>query len=177
MAPDVRDAPVLAPMTGAHADAVLAIYAAGILGGHSTFEAEPPTWAAFDGGRLADHRLVALGPDGTGARDAAVLGWVAVSLVSTRPVYRGVVEHSLYVDPAARGRGVGRLLLQGLLDSARAGGLWTVQAGVFPENAPSLALHAAAGFRVVGTRERLGLMTHGPHAGTWRDVVLLEKRL
>ena len=162
--------PVLAPMRAAHADAVLDVYAAGIATGTATFQAEPPTWAEFDAGHLPGHRLVALDGD-------EVLGWVAASPVSGRCVYAGVVEHSLYVRPGARGRGVGRALLDGLLDSARAGGVWTVQAGVFPQNAVSLALHAAAGFRVVGTRERLGRMTHGPLAGEWLDVVLLEKRL
>ena len=88
-----------------------------------------------------------------------------------------MIEHSVYVDPAARGRGVGRALLDALLGSAAAGGVWTVQSGVFPENAASLALHAAAGFRVVGTRERLAKMTYGPFADRWRDVILLEKRL
>jgi phosphinothricin acetyltransferase len=157
-------------MRAAHADAVLDVYAAGIATGTATFQAEPPTWAEFDAGHLPGHRLVALDGD-------EVLGWVAASPVSGRCVYAGVVEHSLYVRPGARGRGVGRALLDGLLDSARAGGVWTVQAGVFPQNAVSLALHAAAGFRVVGTRERLGRMTHGPLAGEWLDVVLLEKRL
>ncbi|WP_087509123.1 GNAT family N-acetyltransferase [Cellulomonas iranensis] len=157
-------------MRDEHAPGVLDAYAAGIATGVATFQAQPPTWQEFDTGHLADHRYVALDGDD-------VLGWVAVSPVSGRCVYAGVVEHSVYVAPAARGRGVGRLLLGRLLDSARDGGLWTVQAGVFPQNAASLALHAAAGFRVVGTRERLGLMTHGPHAGRWLDVVLLEKRL
>lgn len=161
----------LAPMLAAHADAVLDIYAAGIAAGHATFQQDAPTWAAFDADHLPDHRLVALDPDGT------VLGWVAASPVSGRCVYSGVVEHSVYVAPSARGRGVGRRLLDGLLASARTGGVWTVQAGVFPQNTASLALHDAAGFRVVGTRERLGLMSHGPLAGTWLDVVLLEKRL
>lgn len=165
-----RPGPALAPMRAAHADAVLDIYAAGIATGTATFQAEPPTWVEFDAGHLPGHRLVALDGD-------EVLGWVAASPVSGRCVYAGVVEHSLYVRPGARGRGVGRALLDGLLDSARAGGVWTVQAGVFPQNAASLALHAAAGFRVVGTRERLGRMTHGPLAGRWLDVVLLEKRL
>ncbi|MBU5421991.1 GNAT family N-acetyltransferase [Cellulomonas hominis] len=157
-------------MRAAHADAVLDVYAAGIATGTATFQAEPPTWAEFDAGHRPGHRLVALDGD-------EVLGWVAASPVSGRCVYAGVVEHSLYVRPGARGRGVGRALLDGLLDSASAGGVWTVQAGVFPQNAASLALHAAAGFRVVGTRERLGRMTHGPLAGEWLDVVLLEKRL
>jgi phosphinothricin acetyltransferase len=158
------------PMRDEHAPGVLDVYAAGIATGVATFQAQPPTWEEFDAGHLPDHRYVALDDD-------EVLGWVAASPVSGRCVYAGVVEHSVYVAPAARGRGVGRLLLDRLLDSASAGGLWTVQAGVFPQNAASLALHAAAGFRVVGTRERLGLMTHGPHAGRWLDVVLLEKRL
>ncbi len=158
-------------MTQRHAAAVLDIYAAGIATGHATFESAPPTWPEFDANHLPEHRLVALDD----AEEA--VGWVAASPVSARSVYRGVVEHSLYVHPAASGRGAGRLLLEGLLASARAGGVWTVQGTVFPENTPSLSLHAAAGFRVVGTRERLGLMSHGPLAGRWRDVVLLEKRL
>ncbi|MBO3087869.1 GNAT family N-acetyltransferase [Cellulomonas dongxiuzhuiae] len=158
------------PMRPAHAPAVLDVHAAGIATGLATFESQPPAWDEFDAGHLPEHRFVAL--DG-----GDVVGWVAVSPVSRRRVYAGVVEHSVYVAPAARGRGVGRVLLERLLASARVGGLWTVQGGVFPQNVASLALHAAAGFRVVGTRERLGLMTHGPLAGTWLDVVLLEKRL
>ena len=159
------------PMTADHADAVLAVFAEGIATGHATFQSEPPTWADFDAGHRADLRIAAV--DGAGA----VLGWAAVSPVSGRCVYAGVVELSLYVAAAARGRGVGRLLLDALLTSAAAAGVWTVQSGVFPENAASLALHEAAGFRVVGRRERLGLMTHGPLAGQWRDVLLLERRL
>jgi len=161
----------LAPMTGAHADAVLGIYAAGIATGHATFQQDTPSWTEFDADHLTDHRLVALD------EADAVLGWVAASPVSGRCVYAGVVECSVYVAAAARGLGVGRRLLDGLLASARSAGVWTVQAGIFPQNTASLALHAAAGFRVVGTRERLGLMGHGPLAGTWLDVVLLENRL
>lgn len=161
----------LVPMRPEHAGAVLDVYAAGIATGTATFQADAPTWDEFDSGHLPDHRFVALGGDDD------VLGWVAVSPVSGRCVYAGVVEHSVYVSPAARGRGVGRALLGRLLDSASAGGIWTVQSGVFPQNAASLALHEATGFRVVGTRERLGRMTHGPLAGQWLDVVLLEKRL
>ena len=117
------------------------------------------------------------GDAGRAAGPAAVLGWVAASPVSRRAVYAGVVEASLYVGAAARGRGVGRALMDALLASAEAGGVWTVQSTVFPENAGSLALHAAAGFRVVGRRERIARMAHGPLAGEWRDVVLLERRL
>jgi phosphinothricin acetyltransferase len=153
-------------MSPADADAVLAIYQAGLDGGHASFEISAPAWAEFDATRLAEHRFVAVDPGSGG-----VLGWVAVTAVSSRCVYAGVVEHSVYVDPAARGRGVGRLLLRTLIDSTEAAGVWTIQSGVFPENAASLALHAAFGFRVVGTRERIG-----QHHGRWRDVVLLERR-
>ncbi len=161
----------IAPLAAEHWPGVEETYAAGIATGHATFESSPPSWEAFDAGRRPDHRLVALDE-----RDE-VLGWVAVSDVSERCVYAGVVEHSVYVHPRARGRGVGRLLLDSLLDSTARAGIWTVQSGVFPENTASLALHAAAGFRTVGTRSRIGRMGHGPLAGTWRDIVLLEHRL
>jgi L-amino acid N-acyltransferase YncA len=152
------------PMTGTHAAAVLAIYQAGIDEGNATFETHAPDWAAFSAARLAGHRYV--------MTDAGrVLGWVAASAVSSRPVYAGVIEHSVYVHPAARGAGVGRELLTALITSAQAAGIWTIQSGIFPENTASLALHLAAGFRVVGTRERLGR-----HHGRWRDVVLIERR-
>ncbi len=154
----------VAAMLPEHAEQVLAIYQAGIDGGDATFESTAPTWEAFDAARLPAHRLVALG----GGR---VLGWAAVVPVSDRCAYAGVVEHSVYVRTDARGRGVGLALLQALLASTDAAGIWTVQSGVFPENTASLALHARAGFRVVGTRERLGR-----HLGRWRDVVLVERR-
>jgi L-amino acid N-acyltransferase YncA len=144
--------------------AVERIYAAGIATGDATFETEPPTWEAFDAGRLAAHRLVA-------ERDGKVVGWAAVSGVSERCVYAGVVEHSVYVDPAHAGQGVGTALLQALIASTEAAGIWTIQTGIFPENTASLALHERSGFRVVGRRERLGR-----HFGRWRDVVLLERR-
>ncbi|MFC4147880.1 N-acetyltransferase family protein [Micromonospora mangrovi] len=153
------------PMRADDAAAVLAIYQAGLDGGDASFETTAPSWAAFDAGRLPDHRLVAV--DGADT----VLGWVAVSPTSTRPVYAGVVEHSVYVDPATRGRGVARLLLDALIAATEAAGIWTVQSGVFPENAASLAVHRRAGFRIVGTRERVGR-----HHGRWRDVILLERR-
>ena len=158
-------------MTADHWPQVREIYAAGIATGNATFESEPPSWEKFDAGKLPTHRLVALDEDG------AVLGWVAVSAVSDRCVYAGVVEHSVYVHPDARGRGVGRALLDALLRSTAEAGVWTVQSGVFPENVASLALYAAVGFRTVGTRSRLGRMSYGPLAGRWRDVVLLEHRL
>ena len=165
-----RDEPVVAPMTPADWPAVRDVYAAGIATGHATFQAAPPTWEQFHAAHLPDHRLLAL--DGAGT----VLGWAAVSPVSARPVYAGVVEHSVYVSPTAQGRGVGRLLLTELIASTEDAGIWTLQASVFPENTASLTLHAAAGFRVVGTRERIARMSHGPLAGQWRDTVLLERR-
>ena len=145
--------------------AVAAIYAAGICTGQATFETQPPSWESFDSTKLPAHRFVAVD------RAGSVLGWVAVSLVSARHVYRGVVEHSVYVDPGAAGRGVGTALLASLIASTEAAGIWTIQAGVFPENAASLALHQRFGFRIIGTRERVG-----EHHGNWRDVVLIERR-
>jgi L-amino acid N-acyltransferase YncA len=145
---------------------VLAIYQAGLDTGQASFETQAPDWAAFDAARLPDHRYVAR-DRGSGE----VLGWVAVSAVSSRCVYAGVVEHSVYVRPGAHGRGVGTTLLRALIDSTEAAGIWTIESGIFPENAASLRLHRGAGFRVVGTRERLGR-----HHGRWRDVILLERR-
>ncbi|MFI7551377.1 GNAT family N-acetyltransferase [Micromonospora sediminimaris] len=155
----------LRPMTADDADRVLAIYQAGLDGGNASFETVAPSWTDFDAGRLPAHRLVAVDGDGT------LIGWIAVSPTSARAVYAGVVEHSVYVDPVAQGRGVARLLLDALIESTDAAGIWTIQSGVFPENTASLALHRRAGFRVVGTRERVGR-----HHGRWRDVVLLERR-
>lgn len=152
-------------MTSRHAQQVVAIYQAGIDEGDATFETAAPGWAEFSASRLPEHRFVALDANG------AVLGWVAVSAVSSRCVYQGVVEHSVYVHPVARGRGIGGLLLGALIASTEAAGLWTIQSGIFPENAASVALHLAAGFRVVGTRERIGR-----HHGRWRNVLLLERR-
>ncbi len=159
---DVR----VAAMRPAHADQVLAIYQAGIDEGNATFETRAPTWAEFSAARLPGHRFVA-----TDRAAGRVLGWVAVSATSSRPVYAGVVEHSVYVHPAARGRGVGRLLLAALIDSTELAGIWTIQSGIFPENTASIALHRSAGFRVVGTRERVA-----SHHGRWRDILLIERR-
>jgi phosphinothricin acetyltransferase len=152
------------PMSCTHAAAVLAIYQAGIDEGNATFETRAPGWPAFDTARLPGHRFVA-----TAA--GRVTGWVAASATSGRCVYAGVVEHSVYVHPGARGRGTGRLLLDALFTSTEAAGIWTIESGIFPENAASLALHRAAGFRVVGIRERIG-----QHHGRWRDVLLIERR-
>ncbi|MEV0987913.1 N-acetyltransferase family protein [Streptomyces sp. NPDC049949] len=158
----------IAPLAEAHADEVLAIYQAGIDGGDATFETTAPTWEAFAAGKLPEHRFVAVGKDGENGK---VMGWVAASTVSDRCAYAGVVEHSVYVHPAARGQGVAMRLLTALIGSTEAAGIWTIQSGIFPENRASLALHQRAGFRIIGTRERIGR-----HHGVWRDVVLLERR-
>ncbi len=156
--------PQLRTMTPADWPAVRAIYAAGIGTGDATFETEPPTWQHFDRSRLVGHRFVVTSID-------TVVGWVAATPVSDRDAYRGVVEHSVYVHPDAVGQGLGTALLQALIDSTEAAGIWTIQSGVFPENTVSLALHERAGFRVVGRRMRIGRLH-----GVWRDVILLERR-
>jgi L-amino acid N-acyltransferase YncA len=143
---------------------VHAIYAAGIATRNATFETEPPSWMHFDGSHLEALRFVA-------TSEATVVGWAAASPVSDRCAYRGVAEHSVYVDPSATRQGVGARLLHHLVDASERAGIWTLQSGVFPENAASLALHRRCGFRVVGRRERLGVLD-----GIWRDVVFIERR-
>ena len=149
--------------------AVEAIFAEGIATGNATFEQQTPTWQSFDAGKLAAPRLV--------FDDGEVRGWAVVSPTSSRPAYRGVVENSVYVSASARGRGIGAALLDALIESCEAAGIWTIQSGIFPENEASLALHRAHGFREVGRRERIAQMPYGPHAGQWRDVVFVERRL
>lgn len=144
---------------------VRAIYAAGIASGNATFEIEPPPWEVWDEGHLPDLRFVVT--DGE-----EVVGWAAASNVSDRCCYSGVAETSIYVHPGFVGRGIGSRLLPVLIDASERAGIWTMQAGIFPENAASLALHGACGFRVVGRRERLGKLD-----GQWRDVTLLERRV
>ncbi|MBX6750408.1 MAG: N-acetyltransferase, partial [Micromonosporaceae bacterium] len=136
-------------MTAADGPAVLAIYQAGLDGGQASFETTAPAWDAFDRAKLPDHRWVAV-------LDGAVVGWVAVSAVSARPVYAGVVENSVYADPLVQGCGVGSALLRALVESTEAAGIWTIQSGISPTNTASLRLHEKAGFRVVGTREKIG---------------------
>ncbi|MEL5990979.1 N-acetyltransferase family protein [Microbacterium phosphatis] len=150
--------------------AVERIYREGIATGEATFETEPPSWDAFDAGKLPGLRIVAVDAGG------AILGWAAASPVSAREAYRGVIEHSIYVAEAARGQGAGRLLLAALVAASDAQGYWTIQSAVFPENDASLRLHAAAGFREVGRRERIARSRLGPRAGQWRDTILLERR-
>ena len=143
--------------------AVRAIYEAGIRGGDATFETETPTWERWEAGH-PELRLVA-------ERAGAVVGWAALSPASSRHCYRGVGEVSVYVAEAARGGGVGRALLEQLVERSEDAGFWALEAGIFPENAASLRLHRGRGFRDVGVRERLG-----ESGGVWRDVLLLERR-
>jgi L-amino acid N-acyltransferase YncA len=143
--------------------AVRAIYLEGIATGNATFATSAPDWEEWDSNHLRVCRLV--------VRSGGVLGWVALSPVSERCVYRGVAEVSIYVAEHARGRGIGAVLLPALIQESERAGIWTLQAGIFPENDASIRLHKQAGFRVVGVREKLGCM-----GGRWRDVILMERR-
>jgi len=143
---------------------VRAIYLEGIATGMATFETDAPAWEKWDAGHLRKMRLV--------ARDGnEILGWAALSPVSDRCVYGGVAEVSVYVGAGGRGRGVGRALLDALVEASERNGIWTLQAGVFPENEASIKLHLRCGFREVGRRERIGKLQ-----GVWRDTLLLERR-
>jgi phosphinothricin acetyltransferase len=152
------------PMAQEHWPEVLRIYLEGIATGNATFETEAPSWEKWDSGHRATCRLIA-------QRDSIVLGWAALSPVSSRCVYAGVAEVSVYVAEIARGMGIGKSLLAALIESSENSGVWTLQAGIFPENTASIALHKSFGFREVGRRERIGKM-----GDSWRDVVLLERR-
>jgi L-amino acid N-acyltransferase YncA len=152
------------PLRPKHWPEVARVYAEGISTGNATFETEVPSWEHWDAAHLDPHRFCALA-------DGVVVGFVAVSSVSDRCVYGGVVEHTVYVAASARGHGVGRRLLERVIESTEHAGIWTIQSGIFPENEPSLRLHARVGFRVVGRRSRLGQLH-----GVWRDVLLVERR-
>ena len=155
---------IVSPMRTEDWESVRAIYVQGIATGNATFERTAPDWEGWDAAHLPVCRLVA-------RKGSAVLGWAALSPWSRRRVYAGVAEVSVYVAEEARGRGVGEALLSALVGASELQGIWTLQAGIFPENAASISLHQKFGFRVVGTRERIGCMD-----GRWRDVVLMERR-
>lgn len=160
------DAPpiVIDDLRPEHWPEVAQIYADGMATGNATFETEVPTWERWDSSHLPEHRFVAL-------REGEVVGWVGVSAVSDRCVYGGVVENGVYVAASARGQGVGRRLLERLVASTEAAGIWTIQSGIFPENEGSVRLHEQVGFEIIGRRKRLGKLN-----GVWRDVLLLERR-
>lgn len=145
-------------------DAVKFICREGIATGNATFETEAPTWKCWDEAHLKEARLVA-------RADGGIVGWAALSRVSSRCVYAGVAEVSIYVAMHARGKGLGKRLLTALVDESEQHGIWTLQAGIFPENTASVGLHEACDFRRVGRREKIGKL-----AGAWRDVLLLERR-
>lgn len=170
-------APVRAPnctlreMREEDGPAVMAIYAEGIATGHATYQTETGDWASFTAGKLPAPRLVACDDDGS------VLGYAVLSPTSSRAIYRGVCEISIYITGTARGRGVGHALMERLLKEADQAGVWTITSGIFPENKASLLLHAAHGFRCLGRQIAPGLMPVGPMQGQWRDVVRLERRV
>ncbi|HEY7368299.1 MAG TPA: GNAT family N-acetyltransferase [Thermoanaerobaculia bacterium] len=156
--------PELRPLVAEDWPTVRAIYEEGIATKNATFETAAPSWDTWDAKHAKAARLVAVTAE-------AVVGWAALSPVSDRCAYAGVAEVSVYVASAARGQGVGLRLLRELVEQSERQGIWSLQAGILPENAASLAIHERCGFRVVGTRERLGQLD-----GRWRDVVLLERR-
>ena len=155
------------PMHPDHWPAIREIYGQGIATGNATFETELPDWTKWDSGHRRDCRLVAVET----SDQHNVLGWAALSPVSSRHVYRGVAEVSVYVGSSARGRGIAKALLRALIRESEGAGIWTLQAGVFPENAPSITVHKSCGFREVGVRHKIGSLN-----GIWRDVQLLERR-
>jgi len=152
------------PLRPEHWPAVRAIYEEGIATRNATFETSVPTWRAWNASHLAFARLVAQDGD-------EVLGWAALSRVSDRCAYAGVAEVSVYVKASVQGKGIGSTLLASLVGESEANGIWTLTAGIFPENISSIRLHEKAGFRVVGVRERIGKLN-----GRWRDVLLFERR-
>jgi L-amino acid N-acyltransferase YncA len=153
-------------MTAEDWPSVARIYREGMAAGNATFEHTVPRWEQWRSARVDDPCLVARGGSGE------LLGWAALSPVSARAVYRGVGEVGVYVDQSHARRGIGRLLLGALIESSERAGFWTLQAGIFPENEGSIALHESCGFRLVGKRERVGRMADG----SWRDVMLYERR-
>lgn len=145
-------------------DQVKLIYQKGIDTGNATFQTSAPSWEDWDKSHLASCRIAM-------QEDSKVIGWAALTPVSSRCVYAGVAEVSVYVDPAHSGKGIGLNLLNELVRQSEAEGIWTLQAGIFPENAASLSIHEKAGFKILGTREKIGKQN-----GIWRDTVLLERR-
>lgn len=144
--------------------AVAGVYQEGVDTGNATFETDVPSWEIWDAGHLADARLVA-------EVDDEIVGWVALSPVSSRKVYEGVAEPSIYVATTAQGKGVGAALMAAVIAASEEAGFWTLQTAIFSENTASIALHERFGFRIVGARERIGLHHH-----VWRDTVLMERR-
>lgn len=158
------------PMKASHYEAVAAIFQQGIESGNATYETQSPSWEEWDKGHLAQARFVAVQQQ---FLQQKVIGWIALSPVSNRFVFRGVAELSIYIHNDFQGKGIGALLMKAAIENAETNGIWTIQSGIFPENKASLELHKKFGFREVGYRERIGQM---PKSGEWRDIILLERR-
>ncbi|MCC5938806.1 MAG: N-acetyltransferase [Lunatimonas sp.] len=152
------------PMWEEDWESVSTIFKEGIATGNATFRETVPSWEEWDKLFVQNCRFVA-------EKEGRVVGWIALSLVSTRPVYAGVAELSVYVSPFHFGQGIGRMLLEELVHESEQKGFWTLQASIFPENLASLKIHYENGFRLVGVREKIGR-----HFGAWRDLLLLERR-
>ena len=161
---------IIRAMTPDDGNSVVDIYGRAVKSGHATFQENPGSWDDWDSGHMAECRLVAVN------EDDQVVGWAGLSGVSSRCVYRGVAEISVYVDPDRHGQGIGKALLRALIDASEAEGIWSLEAGIFPENVASLAIHQSLGFEEIGRRRGLGRMAYGPKAGQWRDVMLLQRR-
>ena len=155
---------ILDKMLPADWEAVKQIYEEGIATGNATFQQQAPNWEEWNNDHLSHSRIIA-------KEDGTILGWAALTGVSGRCVYAGVAEVSVYVSDKARGKGVGKKLLQKLIEESEINNLWTLQAGIFPENIASIKIHEACGFRTIGKRERIGKMNN-----VWRDTLLLERR-
>lgn len=152
------------PMLAEDWPAVRRIYADGIATGNATFETQTPDWEIWDRNHHAECRLVARIAD-------EIVGWAALSPVSARACYAGVAEHSIYVDASRRGQGIGKRLLEALVEASEVSGFWTLQSSIFPENQASIAIHLACGFRILGRRKRVAMLN-----GVWRDTVIVERR-
>ncbi len=160
----VADGITITPMLPGDWPSVRRIYAGGIATGNATFETEVPDWETWDRNHRPECRLVARDGD-------EVVAWAALSPVSARACYSGIAEHSIYVDEAYRGQGIGKLLLAALVAESEAAGFWTLQSSIFPENLASIAVHLACGFRILGRRKRVAMLN-----GVWRDTVIVERR-
>ena len=147
-----------------HWESVKKIYEDGIATGNATFQTSAPTWEEWNQAHIPIPRLIAIAND-------EILGWAALTSVSGRCVYAGVAEVSIYIGSLARGKGIGKQLLNQLIEESEKQNIWTLQSGIFPENKASISLHLSAGFRIIGNREKIGMMD-----GKWRDLILLEKR-
>ena len=156
--------PEIRAMSAVDWETVRKIYLQGIESGHATFETQAPSWEDWDENHHQFARLVL-------TKNNAISGWAALSRVSRRAAYNGVAEVSVYVAAQARGQGFGLKLLQSLIEESEAHGIWTLQAGIFPENVASISLHRRCGFREVGRRERIAKL-----GGVWRDTLLMERR-